>query len=68
MTIVTGSPIGNILSQEEKYLEGSPYLYIQDYRAGALNHPDANGYYWNLSGTTTYPIYSLGCIQDTKLT
>jgi len=68
MTIVTGSPLGNILSQEEKYLEGSPYLYIQDYRAGALNHPDANGYYWNLSGTTTYPIYSLGCIQDTKLT
>jgi len=68
MTIVTGSPLGNILSQEEKYLEGSPYLYIQDYRAGALNHPDANGYYWNLSGTSTYPIYSLGCIQDTKLT
>lgn len=68
MTIATGTPLGNVLSQEEIYLEGSPYLYIQDYRAGALNHPDTNGYYWNLSGTSTYPVYSLGCIQDTKLT
>ena len=68
MPLVTGTPVGNILSQEEKYLEGSPYLYIQDYRATPLNHPDANGYYWNLSGTSTYPIYSLGCIQDTKFT
>jgi hypothetical protein len=68
MTIVTGSPLGNILTQEEKYLEGSPYLYIQDYRATPLNHPDANGYYWNLSGTTAYPVYSLGCIQDVKMT
>lgn len=68
MPLVTGSPVGNVVSQSEIYLEGSPYLYIQDYRATPLNHPDANGYYWNLSGTTTYPIYSLGCIQDTKLT
>ena len=68
MPLVTGTPVGNILSQSEIYMEGAPYLYIQDYRAGALNHPDANGYYWNLSGTSTYPIYSLGCIQDVKLT
>ena len=68
MPLVTGTPLGNIISQEEKYLEGSPYLYIQDYRAGPLNAPDVNGYYWGLSGTTTYPIYSLGCIQDTKMT
>jgi hypothetical protein len=68
MTIVTGSPLGNIVTQEEKYLVGSPYLYIQDYRGGTLNHPDANGYYYGLSGTSTYPVYQLGCIQDTKLT
>ena len=68
MTIVTGSPLGNIITQQELYMEGAPYLYVQDSRAGALNHPDANGYYWNLSGTSTYPIYSLGCIQDVKLT
>jgi hypothetical protein len=67
MPLVTGTPIGNLLSQEEKYLEGAPYLYLQDYRAGPANNPDVNGYYWNMSGTTTYPIYSLGCIQDVKL-
>jgi hypothetical protein len=68
MTLVTGSPLGNIVTQEEPYFEGSPYLYIQDYRAAPLHHPDANGYYWNLSGSSTYPVYSLGCIQGTKLT
>jgi hypothetical protein len=68
MTLTTGTPLGNIVTQEDRFLEGSPYLYIQDYRAGSLNHPDANGYYWNLSGTSTYPVYSLGCIQDVKMT
>jgi hypothetical protein len=68
MTIVTGSPLGNILTQQETYLVGAPYLYLQDYRGGTLNHPDTNGYYWNLSGSSTYPVYQLGCIQDVKLT
>jgi hypothetical protein len=68
MPLVTGSSIGNILSQEEKYLEGAPYLYIQDYRAAPLHAPDANGYYYGMSGSTNYPIYSLGCIQNVKLT
>lgn len=68
MTIATGSPLGNILSQEEIYVEGSPYVYLQDYRAGPLHAPDANGYYYGLSGTNTYPVYLLGCILNTKLT
>ena len=68
MTLVTGTPFGNILSQEEIYLEGAPYLYLQDARALPYYHPDANGYYWNMSGSSTYPIYSLGCIQNVKMT
>jgi hypothetical protein len=68
MPLVTGTPVGNIVSQEELYLEGSPYLYLQDYRATPYRHPDANGYYYGLSGTSTYPVYSLGCIQNTKMT
>jgi hypothetical protein len=68
MTIATGSPLGNILSQEEIYVEGSPYVYIQDYRAGPLRHPDANGYYYGMSGSSAYPVYNLGCIQNTKMT
>jgi hypothetical protein len=68
MTLATGTPLGTINSQEEIYLEGSPYLYLQDYRALPLNHPDANGYYWGMSGSASYPVYALGCILNTKMT
>lgn len=67
-SIVTGSAVGNVDSQEELYLEGSPYIYFQDNRANPLNNPDAQNYYWGLSGTTAYPAYLLGCIQDVSLT
>jgi len=67
-SIVTGSAVGNVVSQEELYLEGSPYIYFQDSRATPLNNPDAQGYYWGQSGTVTYPSYLLGCIQDISLT
>lgn len=65
--IATGTPLGNVISQEDLYLEGAPYIYFQDYRANPLNNPDVQGYYWGLSGTTQYPAYLLGCIQDVKL-
>ena len=66
--IVTGSPVGQINAQEELYLEGAPYLYFQDATANPLNNPDSDGFYWNLSGTSTYPVYRVGCIQDVSLT
>lgn len=66
--LVTGSAVGNVISQEELYLEGSPFIYFQDDRANPLFNPDANNYYWGMSGTTTYPAYLLGCIQDVTLT
>jgi hypothetical protein len=64
MALATGSAVGNVVSQEELYLEGAPYIYFQDNRANVLNNPDAQSYYWGLSGTSTYPAYLLGCIQD----
>lgn len=67
-SLVTGSAVGNVISQEELYLEGSPYIYFQDNRANPLFNPDGQTYYWGLSGTTTYPAYLLGCIQDVSLT
>lgn|SRR5574341_68734 len=67
-SLVTGSAVGNVISQEELYLEGSPYIYFQDNRATPLFNPDAQNYYWGMSGTTTYPAYLLGCIQDVTLT
>lgn len=67
-SLITGSAIGNEVVQEELYMEGSPYIYFQDYRASPRFNPDAQGYYWNLTGSTTYPAYLLGCIQDVSLT
>ena len=68
MALITGSPIGNVDSQDEIYIEGAPNIYIQDYNASPLNNPDADGYYWNMSGTTTYPVFNIGCVQDVSLT
>lgn len=67
MTLTTGTPIGNVLTQESLYIEGAPDLFIQDYRANPLFNPDAQGYYWNMSGTTTYPVSAVGCIMDVSL-
>lgn len=66
--LVTGAPVGSILAQEEIYIEGAPYLYFQDATATPLNNPDGQGFYWNLSGTSSYPVYRVGCIQDVSLT
>ena len=64
MALVTGSPVGNVDSQEETYVEGAPNIYIQDYNASPLNNPDADGYYWGLSGTTALPVFNIGCVQE----
>jgi hypothetical protein len=64
MTLVTGTPIGNVDSMDDVVLEGAPYVYFQDALATPLHNPDANGYYWGMSGTVSYPVDALGCIQD----
>jgi len=68
MAIITGSPAGTVTSQEELYIEGSPYIYIQDYEADPLFNPDAEGFIWGMSGTALHPVFALGCIQDVSLT
>ena len=66
--IATGTAIGNVVSQEDLYMEGATYIYFQDDRATPLNNPDAQSFYWGMSGTSSYPAYLLGCIQDVSLT
>lgn len=68
MALITGSPIGNVATQSEIYIEGSPYIYIQQTEANPLKNPDSDGFYWGLSGTTSYPVFQLGCVQDVSLT
>jgi hypothetical protein len=68
MALITGTPLGNVDSSEELYLEGAPYIYYQDASATPFHNPDSDGFYWGLSGTTTYPAYELGCPVGVSLT
>jgi len=68
MALVTGTPLGTITTNEELYLEGAPYIYYQDNAAPPLFNPDADGFYWGLSGTVAYPVYELGCVSAVSLT
>ena len=68
MTLITGSAIGSGSTNEDLYLEGAPNIFLQDTRATPLNNPDAQGFYWGISGTTAYPYLALGCINDVSLT
>jgi hypothetical protein len=67
MTLITGAPIGNVILQDEVYIEGAPWIYYQDARAEELNHPDSDGFYHSLSGTAVYPVYGLACYEDVQL-
>lgn len=67
MALVTGTPLGSITTQEDLYIDGSPTIYIQDYSASPLYNPDSDGFYWGMSGTSTYPVYELGCVTDVSL-
>jgi hypothetical protein len=64
VTIATGTPIGTIQTQESTYAYGAPQIYIQDATATPLWNPDAQGFYWNLSGTATYNVFEIGCPTD----
>lgn len=64
MSLITGSPSGNLDLQEDRYLEGAPTLFVQRYEADPLKNPDSDGIYWGMSGTSTYPAYELGCVTD----
>jgi hypothetical protein len=68
MALVTGTPEGTITTQEDIYLESAPNIYFQDYDAGAYFAPDSDGFYWQLSGTATYPVYEIGCPTDVSIT
>ncbi len=68
MSLVTGTPVGILQSTEDVYFEGAPNLYIQRYEANPLYNPDAQGFYWGMTGTSTYNVYEIGCISDFNVT
>lgn len=66
MALVTGTPLGTINAQDELYIDVAPSIWFQDYSGTLLNNPDGDGFYWGLTGTTTYPVYSLACYEDVR--
>jgi len=67
MTLITGSAIGNLDTQEDLYLEGAPTITFQRNLATPLFNPDSDGFYYGMSGTTAYPAYEVGCVTDVSL-
>lgn len=68
MALITGTPVGNVLTQEDLYIEGAPTVFIQAYEADLWKNPDSDGFYYGLSGTTVYPVYEVACVSDISLT
>lgn len=70
MALTTGSPYGLVVTPSELYLDNPPPFFFQKKytTAGALvglfNNPDADGFYWQLSGTTANPVYEAGCYES----
>jgi hypothetical protein len=70
MSLITGTPQGLVVTPPELYLDQPPTFWIQERyttagaTVGLLNRPDANNFYWGLSGTTANPVYEVGCYEN----
>lgn len=64
MTLATGTPLGTITTQEGLFVDSAPSIYFQNYLANPRYNPDADGFYWGMSGTATYPALEIGCPYD----
>jgi len=68
MALVTGTPMTTgTADQDDLYIETAPSLWFQDYNAPLVNNPDADGFYWGLTGHASYVIYSLECYEDVRM-
>lgn len=68
MSLVTGTPPGTSTSAEDIFPDSAPTLWIQDYNATPLYNPDADGFYWGMTGSATYPVIEIGCLSDISFT
>jgi len=67
MSLVTGTPVGNLDTQETLFSSLAPTIFIQDNTASPLFNPDSDNFYYGLSGTSVYPVYEIGCVSDVVL-
>lgn len=71
MALQTGLPnasvaLGTMVASDEIYIEGAPNLYFQQWDCVNMT-PDADGYYWGLSGTASCKVFQLGCYENVRL-
>ena len=62
--LATGSAMGTMETSEDIYLLDAPNIYFQDASADPFFNPDSDGFYWQLTGTASYPVYEVGCPTD----
>lgn len=73
MALITGTPVGNVITPSELYVDQPPTFWFQERytssgaSVGLLNPPDADGFYWGLSGTTANPVYEAGCYENFQI-
>jgi hypothetical protein len=69
LALITGTPLGVITQQENLFIEGAPTIFIQNYlQTTLLKNPDSDGFYWGLTGTATYPVIEIACLEGVSLT
>lgn len=74
MALITGTPVGNVISSQQLYIDTPPTFYFQENitaagaAVGLLNDPDGDSFYWGLSGTTANPVYAGGCYEGFAFT
>ena len=70
MALITGSAFGTITTQTEDYIEGAPQIYFADINAPYMYTGvagDGQAFFWNITGSATYPVYQLGCYEGVSL-
>lgn len=67
MALVTGTPIGVLTNQDSIFVEGAPYIFYQRYEAPYQYNPDAQQYFYGLTGSPTYPVIALACYESVQL-
>jgi hypothetical protein len=64
MALVTGTPLGQINTQDDLYVDTAPVVFFQQRdTVNHLNNPDGDGFYWGLSGTVARPVFELRCVD-----
>lgn len=68
MALITGTPLGVITAQDSLYIDTAPTIFFQERCTGVnpLNNPDADGFYWGLTGSASCPIYQFDCYEGVQ--